>query len=255
MTINVLSDLHCRNKALPPSFNIDDLEKSDVLVLAGDIGTYLNRDKIVNKFFDLVGKKYDELFYVWGNHDYYVTDKFWSRKHPDVDHTPKFTDNYVKIYKDVAFICTTLWSPITHNEMIASAMNDYVWIRGFTTVKGTELFWKNYQWLKDQIELCKPRSRKIVVITHHLPIPETIDHQYAGNPINEAFCVLNYDINEEIRKLGVDVWIHGHSHNFYDEVINGTRYVRNPYGYEWTTHSYDGSKESTGFKMNHIIEV
>ena len=46
MKINIISDLHCRNKTFPPSFDPGKLESADILVVAGDLGMRPTYEKI-----------------------------------------------------------------------------------------------------------------------------------------------------------------------------------------------------------------
>ena len=127
MTINAISDIHCRNKSLPTHLEFENLTPADVLVIAGDIGTFVNRDKIINKIKEnYIGedKQFKHLVYCWGNHDYYVTDKHWNKYHPNQYHGPSTADNHVDVIGDVAFICSPMWSFIFDHNMVASVMND-----------------------------------------------------------------------------------------------------------------------------------
>ena len=75
MTINIISDLHCRNKSFPPSFDPKKLEPADVLVVAGDLGTMPSYDKIEQKIKEETKGKFKSVFCIKGNHDYYSTDQ------------------------------------------------------------------------------------------------------------------------------------------------------------------------------------
>lgn len=254
MTINLLSDIHCRNKSLPPHLNFDDLEKTDVLVIAGDLGTYPNRQKIIDRINDKYkGIKYDELITVWGNHDYYVTDKHWLKHHINQYIGPQKTDNYIKIIGNVAFICTPMWTRIWRQSFITTYMNDYNYIPGFTTQQENELFDWNSEWIVNRIQDCKDRGYKTVVVTHHGPHPDCIEPRFEFNELNEAFYCLEPSIVDKFVNAEADLWLYGHSHSFADRVIGKTRFVRNPYGYDWGP-GYD-EYLYTGFKLNTIIEI
>lgn len=254
MTINVLSDIHCRNKSLPPSLNFDDLEKTDVLVIAGDIGTYPNRQKIIDKINDKwLGVKFDHLIYVWGNHDYYVTDRHWLKHHEKQYVGPQKTDNRIVEIGDVAFVCSPMWTKIYRQMYVSCRMNDYNYIPGFTTAIENDLFDWNKKWIVNRVKQLKEFGKKVVVVTHHGPDPECIDPVYKYDDLNEAFYCLEGPTIKEFNECGADVWIYGHSHSHDDRIICGTRYIRNPYGYEWGP----GNNEYlyTGFKLNTIIEI
>lgn len=267
MTINLISDIHCLNKTLPEHFYFEKLKNADVLVIAGDIGTFVNRNKIIklieNKYIGK-DKKFKHLVYCWGNHDYYVTDRWWMKNHSDLYCGPQSSDNHVNIINGVAFICSPMWSYIENNDLIARGVNDYVYIRGLTTKKSTELFETNAKWILDMVELYKGQGLKTVVVTHHLPHPETISLEYRhgdNSLLNEAFCVMKREYFNKFAECGCDLWLHGHSHQFNCTYIKSDNYnyhgtsvkcIRNPFGYDWCVCQ---EWPYTNFKYDYIIEI
>jgi predicted phosphodiesterase len=223
-------------------------------VIAGDLATFTTRQKVIDKLNDKYkGVKYDHLIVVWGNHDYYVTDKWWWRHYSKQYKPPSRSDNFVKIIGDVAFICTPMWTRLYRQSFISVSMNDYNHIKGFTTQAENELFDWNYQWILDRIYQCKSEGLKTVVVTHHGPHPDCIEPVYQYHPLNEAFYCLEESITKAFVDAEPDIWIYGHSHSFDDRIIGKTRFIRNPYGYDWGP----GCSEylNTGFKLNTIVEI
>lgn len=258
MTINLISDIHCRNNKFTPNFDFEKLTPADVLVIAGDIGTFVNRNKIIQKISDnYIGKdkQFKYLVYCWGNHDYYVTDHHWMKGHEYSYSGPLTSDNYVVIIDNIAFICSCMWSPIFNQFAISNYMNDYVYIREFTTKKCNELFEQNARWILNMINMYKGMGHKIVVVTHHLPSYQLIDFRYRSGSqsiLNEAFAVIDAEWQQKFFDAKPDMWLHGHSHQFMDTTINDIRFVRNPFGYDWpSVHEY----LVTDFKYNHILEI
>jgi len=254
MTISVLSDLHCHGEEFPASFDVGTLKEADVLVVAGDIGTRDNRSMFCDKLRQETKGKFRDVILVYGNHDYYTID----HRLNDVI-KPGVYDNFVvtisdntegKEERNVDFVCTPLWSPITNHDIIRYSLNDYNYIPDFTTHICTELFFDNLKWLEDQIELSKKNGHVPVIVTHHLPRRELISPEFVTSDINEAFCVMNNEAERRLNDLKPVLWIHGHSHNFMDKTIDGTRYVRNPYGYE-----YGFRREITGYQHNFIVTI
>lgn len=255
MKINVLSDIHCRNKSLPPHLNFDDLEKTDVLVIAGDLGTYPNRDKIVKNIEEKWGhgNKFDHLVYCWGNHDYYITDRHWLNHHIMKWKPASILDNKIWEIDNVVFLSTTLWTNIrTLVGTITDGLNDYHLIPNFTVSYNNQLWLDNVKWLEDKRNYYKNVGKKVVIVTHHLPSPQLISPRYVGSPLNGAFATLNEYDERRLLNITPDLWIHGHSHEFLDTTIEGVRHIRNPFGYDWD--SIDEYK-TTGFKLNTIIEI
>lgn len=259
MTINVLSDLHCHrgdHGEFPPSFDEKTLQAADVLVVAGDIGTRDSRDHFCNKLMRDVAGKFKEVILLYGNHDYYTTKHLFNNVVK-----PNVHDNFVVSVPDksgdgksermVDFVCTTLWSPIKNHDVVRYSLNDYNYIPDFTTQRSTELFYENLEWLEKQVAFSRNEmKRDIVIVTHHLPRRELIDEQFKDSDVNDAFCVIDEDAEKRLAALAPVLWIHGHSHNFMDKTIDGVRYVRNPYGYE-----YGFRREITGYQHNFIVTI
>ena len=92
----------------------------------------------------------------------------------------------------------------------------------------------------------EPFDGKVVVITHHSPgniikrkgrIDDLMDYCYWA------------DLENLIgNNITIDLWVHGHSHDTWDYMINETRVVCNPYGY----HNY---RTNGRFNKNLILEV
>ncbi len=87
----------------------------------------------------------------------------------------------------------------------------------------------------EQVVRAKPTGSQCVVVSHHAPHPLSIASRFTGNTINPAFVS---DLTGLMQ--GVDLWVHGHTHDGFDYSVNGTRVVANPAGYrkkrgnEWT---------------------
>jgi len=66
ITVQYFSDLHLE---MMPGFVIDIPVVADILVLAGDMG--MIRQPLTREFFTKVCKKFKDVLYVTGNHEYY----------------------------------------------------------------------------------------------------------------------------------------------------------------------------------------
>jgi len=75
-----------------------------------------------------------------------------------------------------------------------------------------------------------------VVVTHHLPRPNSIPVRFKGDLLNAA-CASNLsDIIEAGRPA---LWIHGHTHDSFDYQVASTRILCNPRGYEDENQRFD----------------
>jgi hypothetical protein len=88
-----------------------------------------------------------------------------------------------------------------------------------------ELHSAQVRWLER--ELSAAFHGPTVVITHHLPHRLSIHPRFEGDSLNPGFAS---DLDRMVRHP-VAVWIHGHTHESFDYVVNGTRVVCNPRGY------------------------
>jgi hypothetical protein len=66
-----------------------------------------------------------------------------------------------------------------------------------------------------------------VVVIHHLPHRRSIHPKYNGSDLNPSFAS---DLSD-LMGPPVSLWIHGHTHESFDYVVNSTRVVCNPRGY------------------------
>ena len=88
-------------------------------------------------------------------------------------------------------------------------------------------------------KLAQPHEGPTVVITHHAPSPRSIHPRFAGSPLNACFVSdAQYLLDGERAQL----WVHGHTHDSFDYVVNGTRVVCNPRGY-----AREGVNENASF--------
>jgi predicted phosphodiesterase len=230
MKIHVLSDLHLEFSNLPPPS-----AHSDVVVLAGDIwkkdhGIHWARSTWPNS----------EIIYIAGNHEFYgserntVIDKLRNAAKNNAVH---FLENDEIIINDTRFLGCTLWTDfrLFGAERAESSMqagqynlNDFKLIKegvgSFTPQDSVQLFTNSVSWLESKLRVA--HTGKTIVITHHLPSSNSIAEKYANDPLNPCFASnLDYLFGM------TDIWIHGHTHESFDYIVNNTRVVCNPRGY------------------------
>jgi hypothetical protein len=110
------------------------------------------------------------------------------------------------------------------------AINDFRMIRHgptefFRPELAREMHLAQAQWLEGK--LAEEFDGPTVVVTHFLPHRRSIHPKYEGDRFNPAFAS---DLAHLVRPP-VTLWIHGHTHESFDYVVNGTRVVCNPRGY------------------------
>lgn len=253
MKLNILSDLHLGLGALPLPQN-----DADVVVLAGDIA----RPKDAIRWAAGFAKP---VLYIAGNHEFYggsIAGTVAQLKELCAGTTIRVLDSDEVIIDGVRFLGTTLWTDFRlfgdgekrtkamHEAL--RAMRDYSRIR-IDDVAGTlltpetsvALFGLHAGWLERK--LGEPHPGPTVVITHHAPSRKSIHRRYADSLLNACFVA---DIEHLVDASRVQLWVHGHTHDSFDYMVNGTRVMCNPRGY-----AQHGVDENPRFDANCVVEL
>ncbi len=248
MRVHILSDLHVEFAPFQPN-NVD----ADVIVLAGDVHTGKNGIKwILETFPDR------PAIYVLGNHEFY------GQKIPklidEIKQVAQGTNVHVLENEsveigNVVFLGATLWTDFRLNgdsvlaEVTAqTGMTDFRRIRvtpsyrRFRPADARLFHTQSLGWLVQQTT--ETRGKKIVVVTHHAPSPQSIPSRFQNDPLNPAFAS---NLEPFIAECRAALWIHGHIHHRADFTLGGTRVVANPRGYPTEPH--------TGFDPSFVVEI
>lgn len=248
--IQLLSDLHLE---VHPNLHIGPAPGADLLVLAGDIGSYqpgsllADSDFGLARFSPLHGWPVPVMF-LPGNHEYDHLD--FDAAHARLRETCErlgmtWLERETVVHGGVRFIGTTLWTDfdalcqwpddITRNlrmrEKAFRAANFYLRKAGVMR-NGQPMLAEEMReqalvcqaWLREA--LAQPYDGTTVVVTHFAPSLASADPRYGLAPGTAGFCNALDDM------LGqADFWLHGHLHAPSDYVKNGCRVVANPLGY------------------------
>lgn len=261
MKIQLLSDLHLE---VHPHFVPQPTPGADVLVLAGDIGSY--------QAGSLLGAMGDEHFglerfadwpvpviFVPGNHEYDAQD--FDAAHARLRATCErlgliWLERESMVLHGVRFVGTTLWSDfdaLAEHERCTDltrrlrlrdkafrAANFYLRKTGGT--RGGEPFLAEalrtqalacQEWLG--AALAQPFAGPTVAVTHFAPSLRSADPRYGLVPGTAGFCNALDDLLAHAQ-----LWLHGHLHTPIDYTVQGThpggapwqcRVVANPLGY------------------------
>lgn len=253
MKINILSDLHLGFGAFDRPVN-----DADVVILAGDI----SRPREAAAW----ALRFDKpVLYVLGNHEFYgssIDGAASELKRLCAGTNVHVLDSGEIVIGCVRFLGTTLWTDFElfrRGEEKAAAMAEARrLIRDFSTIRRVDtadaafcpedsasLFRDQADWLDQR--LAKAHAGPTVVITHHAPSRKSIHRRFADSLLNACF------VSDAEHLLGADrvqLWLHGHTHDSFDYVVNGTRVVCNPRGYVKA-----GVNENPFFDPDLIIEV
>jgi len=254
MKIQLLSDLHLEAE---PDFWPPPLAGADLLVLAGDIGSYQPRSRLADADFGL--QRFSPrhgwptpVLYVPGNHEYDMLD--FDEAHARLRETCErlgitWLEREVVVRDGVRFVGTTLWSDfdalaqgsdhtasglarrLQLREKAFRAANHYLRKAG-TLYHGRpmlagevrELALICQDWLAQALQA--PFEGPTVVVTHFAPSLRSADPRYGLSPGTAGFCNALDDWLPRAR-----LWLHGHLHAPSDYMHQGCRVVANPLGY------------------------
>jgi predicted phosphodiesterase len=253
MRLNILSDLHVGFSAFETPLN-----DADLVVLAGDIAP--------PRHAALWALRLEKpVVYVLGNHEFYgssIEAAGAELKRLCAGTQVRVLDNDEVIIDGVRFLGSTLWTDFMlfgdgteRASAIVEAqrlMRDFSRIRIdessgvlFTPADAAKLFERNAAWLDRKLDV--PHRGPTMVITHHAPARQSIHPRFAGSLLNACFVA---DVEHLVSANRVQWWIHGHTHDSFDYVLNGTRVICNPRGY-----AKAGVNENARFDPHFTIEV
>ena len=255
MNIQLLSDLHLESN---PHFVPQPAPGADVLVLAGDIGSYQNDSSLTRLgIADFGLARFANwpcpVVFVPGNHEYDGQD--FSDTHARLQEVCArlglvWLEREIVTIQGTRFVGCTLWTDfdaITSTRAVANPVTvgqqlvardkalraaNYALKRHHALRSGQpmmaeairELGLQNQLWLRQA--LSTPADSKTVVVTHFAPSLLSADPRYGVNAGTAGFCNALDDLLPQAQ-----LWLHGHLHCPVDYVAGGCRVVANPLGY------------------------
>jgi len=239
MKLQIMSDLHREfyKRGWKPNFDQD----ADYIIMAGDIS---NKPEMSAKFLNEVADGIrGTIICIPGNHEYY------GQQYPSVlgsyrkainetEHNEriKFLNQEHIMFEDsdIAFLCATLWTDFDkEREMYVpmKMMNDYrVVKKGNSYITTRDILVEHKQTLNVFSEAMEGplAGKRVVMVTHHGPSYRSVPDMFQGDPLNGAYVS---SLEWFIEKYEPIVWVHGHTHNFFDYNLGPTRVICNPVGY------------------------
>jgi hypothetical protein len=276
MRIQLFSDLHLERD---PSFQPILHPGTDVIVLAGDIGSYQARSRLQDGDFGLARfapaatSCPARVLYVPGNHEFdgIEYDEAYERLRRVCDHLGiEWLDGETIVVDGVRFIGSTLWAdfdaiagqePDLTKQLQARnkafrAANYY--LSKNTTLRGgepvlaegqREMSLACQEWLRGA--LAAPFDGPTVAVTHYAPSLRSADPRYGVSPGTAGFCN-----SMDALIPHADLWMHGHLHCVNDYLVEGEiegktrscRVIANPLGYA-------SKGEQAAFRPDLVIEL
>ena len=258
MRIQLLSDLHLEVNI---DFQPEPATGADVLVLAGDIGSYQPRSRLPEVGDDQFGLARfspkpefagwpTPVLYLPGNHEYdgLDYDETRTRLRTLCDALGIiWLDQTEVLMGDVRFIGDTLWSDFDsvalHEHALGPAHQWQARAKAFSAAnhylafadakrKGEVLMAPQVRdlalecqtWLHAALE--RQHVGKTVVVTHFAPSLRSADPRFGLTPGTAGFC----NALDDWMPMA-DLWLHGHVHCAHDYQVGDCRVVCNPLGY------------------------
>ncbi len=277
MRIQLFSDLHLERY---PHFVPDVRDDTDVVVLAGDIGSYQSGSRLLEQDFGLgrfsprrPGAGKARVLYIPGNHEFdgLEFDEAHARLRAICEGLGiEWLDRETLVVDGVRFVGTTLWSDfdalaaqeqdltkgLQRREKAFRAANYYL-SKNTTLKHGEKVLAEGIRamaldcqaWLREA--LAAPFDGSTVVVTHFAPSLQSADPRYGLTPGTAGFCNALDALFPQAQ-----VWIHGHLHCMNDYTVRGVddgrdwacRVVANPLGYL-------SKGEQEAFRPGLVIEV
>lgn len=246
-----------------------------MLVLAGDIHTRNRHHELLDQI-----PEHTHVIFVPGNHEYYhgnfnsVNTYLASLNSPFTVRNPNnsrldngysnfhFLNNRKVIIDGVRFLGGTMWTDFNLYGPTAEAVarmdskryiNDFACItvddekhygveRDFTVEDVKRLHDEWEKWIKFELHNQDDNGLKTVIVTHFCP------HEFSVHPRWKFSSITPYFTSNKEHLMGfADLWLHGHTHDSHDYIIEGTRVVCNPRGY--------GSENAGDFINDLVINI
>lgn len=241
MKLQLLSDLHLEVAHYKVKIN----KEADVLILAGDITDWNDRNKIK----PILDQVTIPIIHVCGNHEYWnapsleEVNEYYRSLTQTYPHFHFLNDQTIEI-GDVVFAGTTLWSNFNYaNDPLECARKIVNFIGDFYKIKfnpaseltGLDIMNLNLK-AREFLREIDSNGKRLVVVSHFgchsNSIGEKYRHETHTNPYFVCDCSEFFD--------RVDLWVHGHVHNSFNYRVNKTQVMTNPRGYYSENKDFQG---------------
>jgi len=286
LRLQLASDLHLERY---PDFVLEADPHADVLVLAGDIGSYQAGSRLADagaahaadaefglgQFSPLrPGSPWKRVLFVPGNHEFDGIEH--ADAHPRLRAACErlgitWLDGEVVVIGGVRFVGSTLWSDFAalavreHGVTAQMAALDKAlraanfYLRKNSTLRGgqhmlsddlRELALQSQAWLREALH--QPFDGPTVVVTHFAPTLHSADPRYGLTPGTAGFC---NGLNELLPFA--DLWLHGHLHCPNDHTVRGQREDGSAWACRIVANprGYFGKGEQAGFVARCVLSV
>ena len=271
MKIQLMSDLHLESH---PGFRPRPAPGAELLILAGDIGSYQHGSLLQEADFGLGRFSPRQgwpvpVLYVPGNHEYDALD--FDATHLRLRETCErlgitWLEREQLVLGTIRFVGTTLWAdfdalatqPGVREPTLQQVLQlrhkafraaNYYLKKAAATRHGAPMLAEGWReqallcqaWLRDA--LAQDFAGTTVVVTHFAPSLRSADPRYGVNPASAGFCN-----SLEALLARAQFWLHGHLHCQHDYVVHGCRVLANTLGYA-------NKGEQVGFRPDFVLDL
>jgi hypothetical protein len=269
--IQLMSDLHLESH---PHYQPRPAPGAQLLVLAGDVGSYQRGSRLQGNDFGL--ERFSPrhgwpvpVLYVPGNHEYDSLDfdETHERLRACCDRLGiTWLEREVRVLDGIRFVGTTLWADfdalalapgqpapdttrLLQSRHKAYRAANYYLHKAAAQRHGEPMLadgWREQalvcqQWLREA--LAQPFDGRTVVVTHFAPSLRSADPRYGLAPGTAGFC----NSLDDLLPLA-DWWLHGHLHCQHDYRVGRCRVIANTLGYA-------SKGEQDGFREEFVLDL
>lgn len=219
----IVSDLHIEyntNEVPNPLTLITP--SADILILAGDIGSFYKYDQLKTFLVNLC-RHFKVVIYVPGNHEYYIMKGYPHQKMNEL--LQKFVQMEESINNlyvlnrssiqidDVCIVGCTLWS-----KPEVSVPKFIVRIHGLNTISYIQKHESDLEYIEKMIVYSKKKGKKLMVVSHHCPTYSVI----TTKKIHDKYISLYAsNLDHLLTSENVHTWVAGHIHINFDLITSG----------------------------------
>ena len=236
VTIQIASDLHIeyKNDLVPDPLDYVT-PSADILVLAGDIGSFYKIDQLTI-FLESLCSYFQVVLYVPGNHEWYTVQGREPLRRETLEKRMRQIEKKIPnlnilnqssvIIGDICFAGCTLWS--SPEGQIPSFI---VRIHEVRTKEYQLMHNEDLEYIKNMMTFCQKNNHTLVVITHYPPTKKVLEGTCSKKRRFHSIYATDLDYLLDISL--VKTWICGHVHKNFDFISDmGCRVVGNQKGKE-----------------------